>query len=142
MYKTLLVPLDGSGNANKALDVAAQLARPGEGELYLLHIPEPGSASGTPAGTGPTHASGCTAEKSGRTIIDNALDVVDPRDVRHHVLVIDGTPGEIIEREAIRLDADAIVMGHRGLTRGTGESGGHVSREILARAACRVITVR
>ncbi|OHV07801.1 universal stress protein [Kushneria phosphatilytica] len=141
MYKSLLVPLDGSGNANKALDVAAQLARPDGGELYLLHVPEPGSTANLTTGTSAdTHEH--ARHESGRTIIDNALDVVNPYDVRHHILVCEGTPADIIEREAIRLDVDVIVLGHRGLTRGEGDSAGHVTREVLKRAACRVITVR
>ena len=40
MYKTLLVPVDGSVHAEKALAVAAELARSGGGTLHLLNVAE------------------------------------------------------------------------------------------------------
>jgi nucleotide-binding universal stress UspA family protein len=38
MFTTILVPVDGSKNADRALDAAIQLARLGDGSILLLHV--------------------------------------------------------------------------------------------------------
>ncbi len=137
MYRTILVPLDGSGNANKALDIAAHLARANAGRLYLLHVPamnEENSASG-PSTT-------ASREDAAMQLVETALEAIDTSDIDTDIIVREGQPAEVIEREAHRLDVDAIVMGYRGLGRTSSVTGGSVSSAINRRADCRVITVR
>ncbi|WP_299261160.1 universal stress protein [uncultured Kushneria sp.] len=136
MYRTILVPLDGSGNANKALDIAAHLARANHGRLYLIHVPVVTEKDNDPLVTSPSQ------NDAAMQLIQTALETIDASDLDTSILVRKGAPAEVIEREAHRLDADAIVMGYKGLSRTSNEKGGSVSVAINQRAACRVITVR
>lgn len=129
MYHTILVPLDGSGNANKALDVAAHLARANAARLYLLHVPAAAEENDA-------------SDDAALQLVHTALEAIDTSDLETSILIRRGQPAEVIEREAHRLDADAIVMGYRGLGKTSDMMGGSVSRAINHRAACRVITVR
>lgn len=51
MYKRILVPLDGSGRAERALPIAARIARSGGGSLHLLRVLDtmPASVPSAPA---------------------------------------------------------------------------------------------
>ncbi|SFC66462.1 Nucleotide-binding universal stress protein, UspA family [Kushneria avicenniae] len=130
MYHTILVPLDGSGNANKALDIAAHLARANTARLYLLHVPAT------------TDDNDASRDDAALQLVHTALEAIDTSDLETSILVRRGQPADVIEREAHRLDADAIVMGYRGLGKTSDMMGGSVSRAINHHAACRVITVR
>ncbi|RKD87568.1 universal stress protein [Kushneria marisflavi] len=136
MYRTILVPLDGSGNANKALDIAAHLARASHARLYLLHVPVINEKDDA------TQASPPPRNSAAMQLIETALETIDASDLDTSILVRTGDPAEVIEREAHRLDADAIVMGYKGLGRTSNATGGSVSRAVNHRAACRVVTVR
>ncbi|WP_456269468.1 universal stress protein [Kushneria sp. AK178] len=138
MYRTILVPLDGSGNANKALDIAAQLARANAARLYLLHVPVFTDESDTAAQT----ADDASRDDAAMQLVEIALETIDTSDIETSILIRQGQPADVIEREAHRLDADAIVMGYRGLGRTSDRAGGSVSRAVNHHAACRVITVR
>ncbi|ARS53182.1 universal stress protein [Kushneria konosiri] len=133
MYHTILVPLDGSGNANKALDIAAHLARASHARLYLLHVPVTGALEND------TQKS---QDETAMELVQTALETIDASDIDTSILVRRGDPAEVIEREAHRLDADAIVMGYKGMGRTSNATGGSVSRAINHHAACRVVTVR
>ncbi|GHC14477.1 universal stress protein UspA [Kushneria pakistanensis] len=137
MYHKILVPLDGSGNANKALDIAAHLARANAGRLYLLHVPAMDEENSTFSSS--TNAS---REDAAMQLVQIALEAIDTSDIDTDIIVREGTPAEVIEREAHRLDADAIVMGYQGFGKASARTGGSVSRAINQRADCRVITVR
>ncbi|SPJ35393.1 universal stress protein [Kushneria phyllosphaerae] len=136
MYRTILVPLDGSGNANKALDIAAHLARANHARLYLLHVPVITEKNDDSLVTSPSQ------NDAAMQLIQTALETIDVSDLDTSILVRKGTPAEVIEREAHRLDADAIIMGYKGLGRTSNEKGGSVSAAVNHRAACRVVTVR
>ncbi|REC93493.1 universal stress protein [Kushneria indalinina] len=137
MYRTILVPLDGSGNANKALDIAAHLARANKARLYLLHVPAIDEENGASPET-----TTVSRDDAAMQLVQTALETIDPSDLDTSIIVREGQPAEMIEREAHRLDADAIVMGYRGLGRTSDIAGGSVSRTVNQHAACRVITVR
>ncbi|WP_438764367.1 universal stress protein [Kushneria sp. TE3] len=137
MYHTILVALDGSGNATKALDIAAHLARANAARLYLLHVPVIVEESDNAL-----QISQSSRDDAAMQLIQTALEAIDTSDLETSILVRQGQPAEVIEREAHRLDADAIVMGYKGLDRTSDVAGGSVSRAVNHRAACRVITVR
>lgn len=145
MYRSILVPIDGSGNANKALEVALLLARACRASLYLLHVPHPQPTEGLPGRpTGAAHPKDSAAahREAGLHLVQTALDTVDTQDIEPEILIVTGRPDETVLREAQRRDVDAVVLGHRGLGRARDARGGSVSSYINRHADCRVITVR
>lgn len=148
MYKTLLVPVDGSVHAEKALAVAAELARNG-GTLHLLNVAESipdnlgilvgGSTEPVSEAERKKLAEG--VRKAGEQVIDKAKAAIDLAGIEVKALVRQGRPGERIIEAAEELRADAIVMGSRGMSDLKGMVVGSVSHRVSHTAGCSVITV-
>ncbi|RKR07620.1 nucleotide-binding universal stress UspA family protein [Kushneria sinocarnis] len=145
MFRSLLVPIDGSGYARQALRVACELAASHEATLYLLnvrellpHLHDGGIRSVEQALRA---ASAQAVEEAGQALLDRALaEVPDfPGEIR--TLVRRGSPAHVIIHEAKTLGVDAIVMGSRGLSDLTGMAIGSVSHRVSHTAHCMVISV-
>lgn len=149
MFKTLLIPVDGSTHAEKALAVAAELARSGGGTLHLLNVTEAapdgigllvgGSTEPMSAAEREKLAEG--VQKAAQQTIDKAKSAVDLSGLEVKVLVRRGRPGERIVEAAEELGADAVVMGSRGMSDLKGMVVGSVSHRVSHTAGCSVITV-
>lgn len=149
MYKTLLVPIDGSAHAEKALAVAAELARSGGGTLHLLSVAEAApdnlgilvGGSTKPISEAEREQLAEEVRKAGEKRIDKAQSAVDLAGLEVKALVRQGKPGERIIEAAEELKADAIVMGSRGMSDLKGMVVGSVSHRVSHTAGCSVITV-
>ncbi|MCA1769037.1 MAG: universal stress protein [Halomonas sp.] len=149
MFKTILVPIDGSNHAEKALSVAAQLARASSATLHLMTVAEfPPDNIGLFTGGTPEPFSEVEREKlaegmkqEAHKIIEKALAAVDLDGVEVKEVMRQGRPADLINKEAERLGADVIVMGSRGISDMRGMVFGSVSHKISHIADCTVITV-
>lgn len=176
--QTILVALDGSRPAGKALGVALDLAKQHKAKVVLLHVllreqePEELLRLAGLAAAGPALAdrlkSLCLAHPRKRTaeeIMDNPGAPNRPvpeavlreiaalvlkqgrattarRRVRVEVLEpADGPAARAIAAAAARMQADAIVMGSRGLRQIDSFTFGSVSREVCRLAHCTCIAV-
>lgn len=148
MFKSLLIPIDGSADSHTALNVACQLAAPVQGKLYLLNVRDPypqlhrGELLSVEAAI--KAASVEAAEQEGRAVLDAALDTLPSfpgYNGEFDTLIKQGTPAKVIVEEAERLGVDAIVMGSRGLGQFKGLMIGSVSHKVTHVANCRVICV-
>lgn len=148
MFKSLLIPIDGSQDSHTALNVACQLAAPVQGKLFLLNVRDPypqlhrGELISVEAAI--KAASVDTAQQEGRTILDQALDTLPSfpgYNGEFDTIIKQGSPARIIIEEAERLGVDAIVMGSRGLGQFKGLMIGSVSHKVTHVANCRVICV-
>ncbi|MCH4562644.1 universal stress protein [Halomonas sp. EGI 63088] len=145
MFDSILMPVDGSEHAKKALAVACQLVHEGS-TLHLLHIPEQISHE-TPLvwGIGPVtlEASQEERERVGRQLIARAAEAAREQGVtRVETQLVQGDPVRTILSEAKKRGVDAIVMGSRGLSDLQGFVVGSVSHKVSHAAECTVITVR
>jgi nucleotide-binding universal stress UspA family protein len=145
MFKKILVPVDGSENARKALDVACKLARNDGASLHILHIPER-LARDTMLVWGMAavslDASQEALERAGRKSLEAAKQAAKERgmdDVEGSLR--QGEPARCIVDEAKKVDADAIIMGSRGLSNIAGLIVGSVSHKVSHIAKRTVITV-
>ncbi|OLO06911.1 hypothetical protein BTW08_14685 [Salinicola sp. MH3R3-1] len=148
MFKSLLIPIDGSEDSHIALNVACQLAAPVQGKLYLLNVRDPypqlhkGELLSVEAAI--KAASVDTADHEGHAILDAALDTLPSfpgYNGEFDTLVKQGSPARMIVSEAERLGVDAIVMGSRGMGQFKGLMIGSVSHKVTHVANCRVICV-
>ena len=158
MYESILVPVDGSEYAEKALKVAAQLATSSNAVIYVLNVPQIPPATdplGIAAGArsmdftnAEVEAAGQKlvenlqdAEKAGHGLIDRLKSAVGLTHVEMKPIVRMGQPAEVILEEATSLGVEAIVMGSRGMSDLRSLVIGSVSHKVMHVAPCTVITV-
>lgn len=155
MYKSILVPVDGSEGAKKALEVACQLASQGDATLHILHIPEElthettlvwgiGAIAIEASRQEPLEPQEPRARQDiGKQIVDRAEKAARAKGVtRVETIIGQGDPARTIVSEAKRRGVEAIVMGSRGLSDLRGLVVGSVSHKVSHVAECTVITVR
>ncbi len=147
MFTSILVPVDGSKHAQKALSVACQLARQEEScTLHLVHIPEELAHETTLVwgiGAIAIEASREEREEAGKQVINHAAEAAREQGATNIETVVgQGDPARTILSEARKRGIDAIVMGSRGLSDLQGFVVGSVSHKVSHAAECTVITVR
>ena len=117
MYKRIVVPVDGSETAQKALVTALQMARESSGCVHLVHVVE----GLTPMTADPYGAySGDVIEvmrQSGRKILDDALALARAEGVQADTQLFDNFGerlAEVVADSATRFNADLMVVGTHG----------------------------
>jgi len=117
MYKRIVVPVDGSETAQKALTTALQMARESNGCVHLVHVVE----GLTPMAADPYGAySGEVIEvmrQSGRKILDDALALARAEGVQADTQLFDNFGArlaEVVADSATRFNADLMVVGTHG----------------------------
>ena len=117
MYKRIVVPVDGSETAQKALVTALQMARESSGCVHLVHVVE----GLTPMTADPYGAySGDVIEvmrQSGRKILDDALALARSEGVQADTQLFDNFGerlAEVVADSATRFNADLMVVGTHG----------------------------
>jgi nucleotide-binding universal stress UspA family protein len=130
VYRNILVAVDGSADADRALDQAIALAEDQHALLTLVSVipPRTGLSSLTPA------AAAAAAECFGPAIYERILrDAVArvPGDLGVRTVLLTGHPARRIVERAREGGHDLIVMGSRGLGRISGALLGSVSQEVV-----------
>jgi nucleotide-binding universal stress UspA family protein len=136
MPKTILVPLDGSALAERALPEAEALARQTGAALLLVRI--------LPLPTALTASAGAAGEAApeARAFLDRHAGHLVARGLVTDTRVIYGDPAEAILQEAASRDAATIVMATHGRT-GLGRLVfGSVAEAVLRRATAPLLLVR
>lgn len=147
MFKKILVGVDGSDHALRAVDIAASLAKAYDASVFLIsvyrhHSPLESSLSmvrtsakpETPDAALSAHAKE-SLEVAARRLAEDGLEAAE-RIVRR------GPPARTIVDVARRRGVDAVVLGSRGLGDLEGFLLGSVSHKVASLAPCTVITVK
>lgn len=158
--RTILVPVDGSANAWRAVEVAADLAAKYQARVILVSVllqgedvpPHIRKLSDLPDPDDPPVALGGAAVGGAvppRVLHDIANKLVEQAhayftelgvtDIEHHIE--DGSPAKVILQQAEHHGVDMIVMGARGLGGLKGVVVGSVSHKVQQLARCIVVTV-
>jgi nucleotide-binding universal stress UspA family protein len=151
-YRRIIVPLDGSAEAESVLPHAEVMARRfgATVELVRAYAPSPAlivaAAASAMPGTGPL-VDTAAYMAAGREEADNYLERAHER-LRAQGLAVEhrrleGSPGESIVAEADRTEADLVAMtthGRAGLDRLV--HGGSVASYVCQHASCPVLLVR
>ena len=147
----ILVAIDGSEHAWRALDVAADVAKQHGAQLIVLHVvPYEPMPAALRAFAEAEHIS--LAEEEGRdhyarTLGDQLTRAAEAR-ARGKGLsevvgrTVEGNPADQILAEAASEGVDMIVMGSRGLSDARALFLGSVSHKVANHAACTCITVK
>ncbi|MDH3520073.1 MAG: universal stress protein [Myxococcales bacterium] len=143
-FETLLVPLDFSPHADRALAAALELAVAlGAKRVHLLHVHHPPPMPTPLPGSGPSYVEieSRLIEDAGRAL-QSRVDRVGKMSFALEISVEVGVPAEVICSEAEKRAADLIVMGTHGRTGVAHVLLGSVAERTVARAPCPVLTVR
>lgn len=159
----ILVPVDGSHHALKALHIASDLTEKYGGSILLLHIlnaDKPavkllGLATVNTFGSNLTDILGKIVkgnlgpvphnilEAVGEKILAQAATRVRRRGLEVEVLRIEiGTPSEIILKTQKCHEASTIVMGCRGVSNSKKSAFGSVSQNVFTQATCTCLSVK
>lgn len=139
MYNRIVVPIDGSPQAWKALDHAIGLAQAQPSvRLTALHVDASVSLNEPVFGIELEHA--VAAED--KQVIDSAISRLTAAGVSFQAMHQSGSPSEVICQTAIQEQADLIVMGSRGLGLVKEMLLGSVSHAVAQHATCPVLLVK
>ncbi len=161
MAREILVPIDGSNNAEAALEVAADIAAKTEAPLKLLHIGlrEPGPMAARVEAEEQAFADALEAgrwrsdypewprhlqllEYLGQTLLAEAKARAEARGAAEVSTALDwGEAGERILDHAKHPPCAMIVMGSRGASALEGAFMGSVSHKVFHHAPCSCVTV-
>ena len=119
MFLNILVGIDGSPSARRALEHAVDLARAGNSKLTLIAVAPPVSSYVTLGGVG-VDTMAAELDKWAESALAEAQQKV-PDDVSAHTVQGRGHPGPEIIKELERGAYDLIVLGSRG--RGRAQEG-------------------
>jgi nucleotide-binding universal stress UspA family protein len=143
VYRNILVAVDGSAHAERALADAIELARSGGASLTVVTVvPElsawiTGGPMGPPPNLGPI---GEELERDYRLRLEEAAGRV-PDDVPHSARLLEGRPAEAILRQVREGGHDLVVVGSRGRGELRSMVLGSVSHEILQDSPVPVLVV-
>jgi nucleotide-binding universal stress UspA family protein len=144
MFTSIMVALDGSPQANDALNAAAAMANLTGGHLHLITVPQ---RILVPAMDGmmtyPLPFDQEEMVRSGKEILDAGLALVpDTLKGRTTTKILYGDPAHAIVEEAKNSTVDLIVLGRRGLGTFTGLLLGSTTTKVSQLAPCAVLTVK
>lgn len=142
MFSKILVAVDGSEYADKALQQALDIALKYHSKLTLVHVvAKKVYAYGLPEGpvvlTSPEDL-----EKEGEKILRKSLETAKRLGVSADTKLIRGNPAEEILRLVDSEKFDLIVMGSRGLSGVSAFLLGSVSDKVSHHAKCPVLIIK
>ena len=140
--RNIVVATDGSGDASRAVDVAAELTKAFGGKLFIVTVA--GDLSGQEM-----RELARAQQNFGEALEDRSMQVLVAAETcaqRFGITNIQlqigwGDPAKSIMEIAAREVADAIVLGRRGRGRLAGLPLGSVCQKIVSLALCSVIVV-
>ena len=143
MFKQVLVPVDGSATAGKAIDKAVAIALAFQSVVTVIHVIDPFPPAGsTGAVAGPVYCPVAAADMA-NAAISNARKAFEACGVAVKSSVVEGFPVyQAILEAAETLDADLVVMGSHGRRRLEKLILGSVTAQVLSHAHLAVLVVR
>ena len=141
MIRKILVPVDGSDQAGKAIEYASDIALKYKAIVYLVHVVTPLPCMvDEPDMLQDLKDKG---EEFAEEILREATREVKTKGLRNfQSSVLHGSPAEAILDYAKRNDVDMIVMGSRGMGGVKGLFLGSVSNKVCHMAECTCVTVK
>jgi nucleotide-binding universal stress UspA family protein len=135
MLEKILLAVDESEHARKAVPAAIELARAGGGTVHVLHVRELAFARATVVGDSPEEA---------ERLVAGVVEELKQAGVAAEGSVRPAAagPARAILEQARDLDASMIVVGSRGQGALGGLLLGSVAHKVIQLAACPVLVVR
>ncbi|MFX3625638.1 MAG: universal stress protein [Ectobacillus sp.] len=140
MKQSILVPVDGSEHANKALQFALTIAKGVNARIILLNVQPSLKSPNIQRYIGKAEIKKYQ-EEMGEFALDRALSAIGESEVPITSKIRTGYPTNEILLEAKEQEVFCIIMGSRGMNPLTGKLLGSVSYGVLHDAPCPVTIV-
>ena len=137
MLEKILLAVDMSDHARKAVPAAVELARAGGGAVHVLHVRELFYPM-------PPRVVGDSPEEAQR-LVDAVVEELKQAGVAADGVVrsiTGGSPAGAILEQARDVDAGMVVLGSRGLSELGGLLLGSVAHKVIQLSSCPVLVVR
>lgn len=145
MYRKILVPLDGSERAEKALTHTVELAQKLGSKVTLIHVvPSLPPYVNTAVDRLGQAQQSIVDEliRNGKELLDQYASSVSDKGIEVDTYTVMGQPADEILEKAISENYDLIVLGSRGLGEIKGYIMGSVSNRVSRHASCPVLIIR
>lgn len=144
MFSRILVAVDGSPLADRALAHAVDLSKKYEAKLLIVHVVLRRFYAVTPteAGVLATTVFVKEMELEGKKIIAKSDEFAKEAGVTHECRLVQGVPADEIVQLAQAEKVDLIVLGSRGLTEVRAFILGSVSYKVTHHAKCPVLIIK
>jgi nucleotide-binding universal stress UspA family protein len=146
VFRTIVVGTDGSETAQRAVEVAAKLARKEGSDLHVVMahrstpVPSPGSFGiGMPSPI--PDVSIALRQHHAKRVVEAATTELASRQLKAHAHAVAGNPADAIITIARDVGADLIVVGSKGM-RGARRVLGSVPNSVAHGAPCAVLVAR
>jgi nucleotide-binding universal stress UspA family protein len=136
VFDTVVLALDGSESADRALELATELAKKHSSNVRVVHVVE--LSVGRGGGRPPINEKDVQAKVEGQ--VKALTDAGVPAELEMHAAPAGG-PAHVIAEVAEAAKADLIVTGTRGHTAVVGMLLGSVPQRLLHLAHCPVLVV-
>lgn len=140
VYENVLVPTDGSDNAERGIAHAIDLAAETGAHLHVLFVVDE-TVYGSDTGLSSYEAYIEKVADDAEDLVESVVEEATERGVESTTSVLRGTPHEEILDYAEAQSVDLIVMGKRGATGGTVPHVGSVTDRVLRGATVPVMPV-
>jgi len=138
MMKNILVPVDGSEGADRAIEKAITLAKLCNAKVNFLYV---ANINQLAINAVLSDAILDSVTKAGNVILERAMEMV-PEGVEKESFSDTGSPAVVVLDFAESNNIDLIVMGSRGLGIVKGVLLGSVSQYVVEQAKCPVLVVK
>lgn len=138
MYDNILLPTDGSENAERALEQAIGLATGYDATLHVLYVVDVKHMVSEVA----ENVMSEQLKQMGHAVVDDIAERADRAGVHVNPSVLPGTPAQEILTYAGEHEIDLIVMGTRGRTGFDRLLVGSVTEKVVRLSDTPVLTVR
>ena len=139
MYKTILVPTDGSEFAKKAQKHALFLAKVSGAEIIAVSVTENNFVNGLPLDDEVYQLNQILKERSEENLKE--FDELNVDDLKITHVIREGSPAKVILEVAGEEDVDLIVMGSSGNSGFDRFIMGSVADKVVNSAKCAVLVV-
>lgn len=139
LYRKMLIPTDGSRNAQAAVEQGVDLARALGSEVTIMSIIDVQAVASIQQGLGMPDVYGYQ-QKAAEAAAEDAMNAAKAAGVRATAIVRRGSPAlDIIKASK---DHDLVFMATRGLTGAKHFLLGSVAEKVIRFAACPVLVTR
>ncbi len=146
MVNKILVPTDGSKNAQKAVEVAVNFVKnygTPKTEVNVVYVfTGTGHSAAAPSGRLDPDQFEEYLKKETETFTQKAVQTFEEAGIEVNTISLGGDPGAEIVEFAEKEKFDMIIMGTRGKTGFSAWVPGSVAQKVVSRAPCPVMLVR
>ena len=144
MFSRILVAVDGSPAAEKALESAIELAKKCSAELTILHVILQRLYTVPPSEAGVVSPTVFVSEMQteGENILRKAEEQATGRGINYQCKIMQGVPADEIVKFANSQAVDLVITGSRGLNEVRGFLFGSVSDKVCHHVKCPTLIIK